>query len=501
MAKISHFLMYYYEIEQVAASEEKSKFRSNNYGEVKVVDTVQFPALHVGINSGYSGQIWPVDVYNTTEFKLFDHLVLQEGEYIIHCVTPPNPRKIVQRNCCEINMNYTRSSPDAKYGIGNYQTCDKEQYRCVGKYWIDYYTNLANKYRLRQVENDQENQTKSRIAYAQKLPLPRPYHEIYIETPIKTNIKLNKIFIDILKACNFCDGAFAEISKILQTSNDLDDVDTKLKNDLLTIELQRTKQQLHSTTLESNARATEIAELKQQLQIISSDSEEHQHNMIELRRENEELKKQIAEVAIFKQCLARMVNDGDVKHRNDPLVPTKLGDGATNNLNTESNNALSSTQIGYAIGASNVSTCSGEPLKESPNETIGIINGVADIKNYWFANSVIDECYVNDVALKKLKYQSILINVYKIINNAQTIIKNTCISVVQKEKHDDGFNYVKDIGISFAGVPATKCLQEIITQCVINKIKLKMVIRLDMNRSGNQPVFRENKVNVVKVDI
>jgi hypothetical protein len=53
------------------------------------------------------------------------------------------------------------------------------------------------------------------------------------------------------------------------------------------------------------------------------------------------------------------------------------------------------------------------------------------------------------------------------------------------KKEDEGFYYLKNIGISIQGVDSNKCLSEIISQCIENKIKLSMKIKLIDNVNIN----------------
>ena len=106
---------------------------------------------------------------------------------------------------------------------------------------------------------------------------------------------------------------------------------------------------------------------------------------------------------------------------------------------------------------------------------------VFPIKNlfyYDFGKSVIIECLVNDKEIIKLKYKSILNNVYNLINDKIKIIKNTKLNIISLKEVGGGFYYLDNLGISVQGVDSNRCLLEIITQCVENKIKLYIEIKL-----------------------
>jgi hypothetical protein len=106
-----------------------------------------------------------------------------------------------------------------------------------------------------------------------------------------------------------------------------------------------------------------------------------------------------------------------------------------------------------------------------------IIN-IQDIQNYNFCKSVILDCKINDNNFTKLKYTSILGEIYNIINDGTTIIKNTKLNIKTIIKEDEGFRYLDNIGISVQYVESNKCLLEISNQCIKNKIKLSIKIKL-----------------------
>ncbi len=67
---------------------------------------------------------------------------------------------------------------------------------------------------------------------------------------------------------------------------------------------------------------------------------------------------------------------------------------------------------------------------------------------------------------------------YSIIDNGVKIIKNTKLNIKTIKKEDEGFYYLENIGISVQGAENNKCLNEIINQCIINEIDIKMTIEL-----------------------
>lgn len=94
------------------------------------------------------------------------------------------------------------------------------------------------------------------------------------------------------------------------------------------------------------------------------------------------------------------------------------------------------------------------------------ITDVNDIKKYDFRKSNILLCLLDNDEIIKLKYKSILENIYKIINDGTKIIKKSKLNIKTIKKLDEGFYYLEDLGISIQGVDSNKCLLEIINQCI-----------------------------------
>lgn len=106
------------------------------------------------------------------------------------------------------------------------------------------------------------------------------------------------------------------------------------------------------------------------------------------------------------------------------------------------------------------------------------ITDIKDIKDYDFKKSIILECLIDNKDFNKLKYKSILEQIYKLINDGTKIIKNTKLNIKTIKKEDEGFYYLDNIGISVQGVDSNKCLLEIINQCIENEIELSIKIKL-----------------------
>ena len=107
-----------------------------------------------------------------------------------------------------------------------------------------------------------------------------------------------------------------------------------------------------------------------------------------------------------------------------------------------------------------------------------IITEIKSIKEYNFSKSIIYECFINNKEFNKLKYKSVLEQIYKLIGDGTKIIKNTKLNIKTIKKEDEGFYYLDNIGISVQGVDSNKGLLEIINQCVTNQIELSMKIKM-----------------------
>jgi hypothetical protein len=113
------------------------------------------------------------------------------------------------------------------------------------------------------------------------------------------------------------------------------------------------------------------------------------------------------------------------------------------------------------------------------------ITDIKDVNDYDFKKSIISECSIDNKEFNKLKYKSILEQIYKTINDGTKIIKNTKLNIKTIKKEDEGFYYLDNIGISVQGVDSNKCLLEIINQCIENKIDLLIKIKLIDNITIN----------------
>ena len=106
------------------------------------------------------------------------------------------------------------------------------------------------------------------------------------------------------------------------------------------------------------------------------------------------------------------------------------------------------------------------------------INNKEKIKDYDFTFSEIFNCKINNQIIDIRKYKKLITHIYNLINDGSKIIKNSILNTSTKYIQDKGFTYIKNIGISYQNVDAGKAIKEICNQCIINKIKLDLNIKL-----------------------
>ncbi len=107
-----------------------------------------------------------------------------------------------------------------------------------------------------------------------------------------------------------------------------------------------------------------------------------------------------------------------------------------------------------------------------------VINNVDQLKNHNFSHGKITSCLINNIEQDQLKFKKILSEVYKLINNGVTIIKESTLNIKTIKKTDEGFNFIKNLGISVQGCDSNKCINEIFIQAKANNIKVCMEIEL-----------------------
>ena len=110
-------------------------------------------------------------------------------------------------------------------------------------------------------------------------------------------------------------------------------------------------------------------------------------------------------------------------------------------------------------------------------KTVNIKNN-KEIKNYCYTNSSIIYCALDGKPEEKLKYKSILNNIYLNIGNGAEIIKKSKLNITTIKKQVDGFYFIEELGISIQCVDSNKCLDEIINICMTFKININLKIKL-----------------------
>jgi len=106
------------------------------------------------------------------------------------------------------------------------------------------------------------------------------------------------------------------------------------------------------------------------------------------------------------------------------------------------------------------------------------VHTIDELKKFNFFKSTIDRCTVNNQELDRLKYKSILSDIYNMVGCGAKIIKNSVLNIMTIKKEDSGFYYLDNLGISIQGADSNKCLLEIMHQCIKNNFNLMIAIEL-----------------------
>jgi len=93
-------------------------------------------------------------------------------------------------------------------------------------------------------------------------------------------------------------------------------------------------------------------------------------------------------------------------------------------------------------------------------------------------NSNIIECKINNINTNQYKYKSLLLFLYKNINNRELIIQQTNLNIVPYEKHNSGFTYHREFNFSIQGADARSTLKEIINMVNIMNYSMELKIQL-----------------------
>jgi hypothetical protein len=89
------------------------------------------------------------------------------------------------------------------------------------------------------------------------------------------------------------------------------------------------------------------------------------------------------------------------------------------------------------------------------------------------------ECKINNNEIKLFKYKKILIHLYSLINDVDSIISNTVLNIKKDVIYEKGFDFYFNLGISIQGSETRRTLKEIIKMIKINNFHLEMKIVLE----------------------
>tara|TARA_B110000971_G_C20000718_1_gene496690 strand:+ start:617 stop:1426 length:810 start_codon:yes stop_codon:yes gene_type:complete len=111
------------------------------------------------------------------------------------------------------------------------------------------------------------------------------------------------------------------------------------------------------------------------------------------------------------------------------------------------------------------------------------INSIDDLKKYNFLHSKIMNGLINsEIITTNLPYIKLVLNTYKVINDADKIYSNKQITIKIGYCKDKHYLFLEELGISICRMDANNAVREVCNQCKINKIKLNLLIKLQDNR-------------------
>jgi hypothetical protein len=96
-----------------------------------------------------------------------------------------------------------------------------------------------------------------------------------------------------------------------------------------------------------------------------------------------------------------------------------------------------------------------------------------------FTGSKLLNVKINDSEIKINKYTTLLKYIYNFIDDIEIIKHNTRINIIDGEYNDKGFKYLEKLNISYQGIDANKCLEEIINMCKCVNIVISLKIKLN----------------------
>jgi hypothetical protein len=96
-----------------------------------------------------------------------------------------------------------------------------------------------------------------------------------------------------------------------------------------------------------------------------------------------------------------------------------------------------------------------------------------------FTSSKLLNVKINDSEIKINKYSVLLKYIYNFIDDIEIIKHNTRINIIDGECNNKGFQYLQKLNISFQGIDANKCMDEIINMCKCVNIVISLKIKLN----------------------
>lgn len=121
------------------------------------------------------------------------------------------------------------------------------------------------------------------------------------------------------------------------------------------------------------------------------------------------------------------------------------------------------------------------PTEKNVDDNVILIRNQDDINKipYKIINTKIVSCRINKKSVERLKYSSILV---ELLAQCRHVTRNTKYVNMTKEKQiDKGYKFYNELGLSIRYACAEKTLYEILNQCVVNNIRLKIKIEVDGN--------------------
>jgi superfamily II DNA or RNA helicase len=122
-----------------------------------------------------------------------------------------------------------------------------------------------------------------------------------------------------------------------------------------------------------------------------------------------------------------------------------------------------------------------------------------ELNNYDFYFSKCIECIVNEKNITQSNFKPIITNLYKEINDLESILKFTRLNISTEERLDRGFNYISEFNIWIQGVDSKCSVKEIVNQCISNHLKLSLKVKLK-----NQEILTillngsDRRINLIK---